>query len=158
EIDWFDPATTHDQSQFDDARKTLVDDAQDLITDVIFNKTYFSLEETGLGYACVGRGTRLSDQFDRLNAFLRVLGDAYRFDDSKRNHHPPRGWPNAEDIGPTSRVVRFASAVWKDDSERRKGLQWVLDSLGEDGHKQGLLSNSHLCIRLVGPDHPYWRC
>ena len=157
-IDWFDPATAHDQSQFDDARKSLVDQAQDLITDVIFNKTYFSLEETGLGYPCIQRGTRSPDEFGRLNAFLRVLGDAYRFDDSKWNDYPPRGWQKPEDIWPTSRVSRFAHAVWPDDTERTNGLQGVLESLGAEGHKEGLLSNSHICIRLVDEEHPYWRC
>jgi len=39
-----------DQPRLDDARKALVEEVQTLVGEVVFNKTYFSLEETGLGY------------------------------------------------------------------------------------------------------------
>jgi DEAD/DEAH box helicase domain-containing protein len=51
--DWRDYTTDSAQFNVNTARHWLVSKAQRLVTEVIFNKTYFSLEETGLGYPCM---------------------------------------------------------------------------------------------------------
>ena len=156
--DWYDPPGEHEQNLFDRARETLVEKAQRLVTEIVFSKTYFSLEETGLGYACVPRIAANDDDYRQLNAFLRVFGDAYRFQESPFHDDPPKGWPCAEEIGPQSRVARFAKKVWPDQHEYKTKLDHVLVSLSDAGHNDGLISNSSVCIRLVEPSDPYWRC
>ena len=70
----------------------MVRKAQRLVSEIVFNKTYFSLEETGLGYASLPHAQRPIDELDQYNAFLRVFADAYRFQESPWGECP-RGWP-----------------------------------------------------------------
>jgi DEAD/DEAH box helicase domain-containing protein len=156
EIDWYDPSRPHLQSLFDDARKALVERAQRLVIEIIFSKTYFSLEETGLGYASIPRGTLDKRQHDVYNAFLRVLGDAYRFDDSPWSSDKLPGWQDTSDV--RGKVLQFAQSLWPNSAECKEGLAGVLKTLGHAGHKEGLISNSHVCIYLVSGADPYWRC
>lgn len=154
-IDWFDPSS-HDQDRFDSARKALIDEAILQITDIIFSKTYFSLEETGLGYACLPRRQDLAVEASHLDSFLRVLSDSYRFGRSRWKNEGPPGWKCAADVPEWSRLVRFARKIWGDDY--RPHLDAVLAALHQAGHEQGLISNSHVHIRLVNKDDPYWAC
>jgi DEAD/DEAH box helicase domain-containing protein len=55
-IDWQDATQTTDQSQFNALRRELVNGVLRDLTEVLFSKTYFALEESGLGYPCVERG------------------------------------------------------------------------------------------------------
>lgn len=156
QIDWYDPPRTSLQSQYDDARKALVRAAQKLVLEIVFSKTYFSLEETGLGFACVPRRKFSQDEHELLNAFLRVFSDSYRYDDSPWGANENSGWQDADDV--KSRVKRFAEAIWQNPAERSSRLRTVLQQLGECGHREGLISNSHVHLYLVEPDAPYWRC
>lgn len=155
-IDWFDPSRDSLQSHYDEARRSLVREAQKLVTELIFSKTYFSLEATGLGYACVPMGDLTKARHDLLNAFLRVFSDAYRYDDSPWGQNDNSGWNAAEDV--RGRVRRFAEALWSNPDERAANLNDVLRTLSASGHKEGLISNSHLHLYMVDADAPYWRC
>jgi DEAD/DEAH box helicase domain-containing protein len=158
EPDWLDAPTTTAQGQLDVSRWTVVEEAQKLMTEIVFSKTYFALEETGLGYPCVHPEGRTADEQALLDAFLRVFADAYRFDLSKWDDTPPKGWECAQVIGPNNRVSRFAGKLWTDNDARMRGLDRVLRGLEQAGHKQGLIVNSHVCIRLVEAADPFWRC
>ena len=155
-LDWYDHPLTTSQSLYDDARKAMVQSAQRLVIEIIFSKTYFSFEETGLGYACIPSSGLASDEFNLLNSFLRVFSDAYRYDDSPWGNQAPSGWQDAGDV--SGKVKRFAEALWKDSSERTTKLKAVLKRLGDVGHRQGLISNSHVHLYLVDSEAPYWRC
>src|SRR5262249_31693872 len=120
EIDWYDPPRPYLQSQFDDARKKLVEKAQRLVIEIIFSKTYFSLEETGLGYTCLPRGVLRKDAYDISNAFLRVFGDAYRFDDSPWGGDKS-GWQSATHV--RGRVAQFGHTLWQDQHEYDRGME-----------------------------------
>jgi hypothetical protein len=124
EIDWYDPPRPHLQSQFDDARKALVEKAQRGVIEIIFSKTYFSLEETGLGYACVPRGVLEKEAYDRTNAFLRVFGDSYRFDDSPWGGDKKPGWQTASDV--RGRVAQFGHELWQDPNVFDRGIEQIL--------------------------------
>ena len=101
-----------DQPRLDDARKALVEEVQTLVGEVVFNKTYFSLEETGLGYGVIRRPDGLStEEYERLNAFLRVFTDAYRVQGGRWNAQP-RPWASVRDIPKRSAVRRLAERIW----------------------------------------------
>lgn len=158
--DWRDYTLKSEQVNVDTARHRLVSKAQKLVTEVIFNKTYFSLEETGLGYPCV------SSEFPRerrsmLDAFLRVLGDAYRLSDSpwaKKPSDYSAEWSSSAEIGTKHKVRRFAQAMCTDEDQVNGELDQLLEDLSQAGHKGGYISTSALFIRIVGGDHPFWRC
>jgi len=159
-IDWRDSTTDASQKDLNTARHRLVSSAQRFVCEVIFNKTYFSLEETGLGYPCVS-GNFSSERKEVLDAFVRVLGDAYRLSDSpwaKKSFEMPPEWSSAEDIGQRHRVRAFAQAIWSDKERVDEELERVLVDLAKSGHKKGFLSTSALFIRLVGESDPFWRC
>ena len=158
--DWRDYNTDSSQTNVDTARHWLVSKAQKLVTEVIFNKTYFSLEETGLGYPCVPSEFTPERRL-LLNAFLRVLGDAYRLSDSpwaKKPSDYSAEWRSSAEIGPKHRVRRFARAIWPDEDRLNEELDLVLADLALAGHKGGYVSTSSLYIHLVDDDHPFWRC
>lgn len=159
DIDWKDLDLR--QPFADLARHELVRDLQKQVSAIVFNKTYFSLEETGLGYPCVSREHGGQDS-DLLDAFIRVLGDAYRLIDnpwigSGDPEQLPPPWSSAHDVGPRNRVRRFASSIWPAD-EVDSGLERVLESLARAGHKKGIISTADLSIRLVDENAPFWRC
>jgi DEAD/DEAH box helicase domain-containing protein len=156
DTDWKDRVVGQDDINL--ARQELVRNFQREITRILFNKTYFSLEETGLAYPCVAREHGFEEP-EILDAFIRVLGDAYRFVD-----HPwagstqlPAEWSDAHDIGPRNRVRKFAAAIWPQDDVNAR-LNAVLSRLAEAGHRQGLIFTAALSIRLVENEAPYWRC
>ena len=158
--DWRDTRLEADQKDLDTARNYLVSESQKLVCEVIFNKTYFSLEEAGLGYPCLPSDFPPKRQ-EVLDAFIRVLGDAYRLSDSrwaKNSYDKPPEWNSASVIGKTNRVRAFARAIWPEDERLDEELDLVLKDLDNKGHKGGYISTSNLCIRLVDESDPYWRC
>ena len=58
------------------ARSAVITDQKPLVDDVLFAKTYFALEETGLGYPSIPLATRREGGPARR--ILRVFSDAYR--------------------------------------------------------------------------------
>lgn len=154
-IDWYDESRDQLQSQLDDHRKALAADARRLVAEVVFSKTYFALEETGLGFPCVARGQKDDGEFDRLNAFLRTLADTYRYEDSPWGGSP-KGWQSGADI--YGRVKKLGQALWPDEDSYTNGMVGVLNRLADEGHVDGLISNSRVCIYLVEAGAPFWQC
>lgn len=147
------------QDHLDAARRIMIYEAQRRVTGVLFSKTYFALEETGLGYPCVPGYMDEAEQ-QRLNAFLRVMGDAYRLGDNPWESDPdklPGSWLAGCDVGSRNRVRKFAEAVWGEDNADNE-LDQVLGKLHDIGHEEGIIYNSALHVRLVEDDTQYWRC
>jgi DEAD/DEAH box helicase domain-containing protein len=148
-----------EQSELNAARGRVVLESQRLVTETIFNKTYFSLEETGLAYPCVPKAIGGEDSAV-LDAFIRVLGDSYRLIDTPwggKNSAGRGGWTSANEIRPSDRVKRFAGAIWPSDRVNSE-LDRILELLAKAGHEQGLVSTASLFMRLVDASAGYWRC
>lgn len=154
-FDWRDDV--QDQRWLNDVRTKLVEQMQKLVTEIILSRTYFSLEEAGLGYLCLPKNAADGGgrAFDNASAFVRVFGDAYRLLDSPYDRTPDP-WKDESAIGSTNKVIRFATALW--GAEARKNLRSVLDQLTVAGHRDGLLATASLRVRLASPDDEYWRC
>ena len=155
--DWQDAGTVQEQLKMDRAREDVVHRALPLVSETLFNKTYFSLEETGLGYPCLRlpAGTTRMEQ-TTWDAFLRVFADAYRLQhDPWGGERPP--WMSAQQIGPRNCIRRFASKVWPGDDVNAR-LEDVLRVLANAGHPQGLISTDNVLVVLTAPDDPFWRC
>ncbi|HVZ36418.1 MAG TPA: hypothetical protein VG963_28510, partial [Polyangiaceae bacterium] len=154
-FDWRDDVQA--QKWLNDARTKLVEQMQKLVTEIVLSRTYFSLEEAGLGYLCLSRAAIGGDEraFDRANAFVRVFGDAYRLLDSPYDRTPDP-WKDENAIGSTNKVIRFATELWNTDA--RRNLRGVLEQLGAGGHRDGLLATGSLRVRLSSPEDEFWRC
>ena len=125
------------------------------MSDALFCRNYFALEETGIGYPCV-LGQDASDR-GGCDAFLRAFTDAYRLRTApgprRATSRPPLGVgipDQPSQPGAGLRRSRLAEAEAK--------LDIVLARLAKAGHGGGLVSTSALGIRLVEPDADFWRC
>ena len=130
------------------AQKAQVDEA-------LLSKTYFALEETGLGYVSLFEND--DPDADRLDAYLRVFADSYRVRGNKwveRNQNR-LAWPTADNV--TAKRVRFFAEANSPGGSSGE-LAGVLSGFESRGHKNGFLNLEGLFIRLVDPDHPFWEC
>lgn len=154
-FDWRDGVQT--QPWLNQARMTLVSQMQKLVNEILLSRTYFALEEAGLGYLCLPRSLFGSDEHaaSTCSAFVRVFGDAYRLLDSPYNRTPDP-WADETAVGNTNRVLRFATALWGPDA--RSNLRGILERFASAGHRDGLLSTAALRVRLSSPDDDFWRC
>lgn len=145
------------------ARRNLVYRLHRIMSDVIFSKTYFSLEESGLGYVTIPLngssevGSSNPDRVSILSALIRVIADSYRYQPSpcREEDDSPGPWIDYGDVR-TARVKEFAEAVWgtSADSELVRALQ----ELGRAGHADGIIDLPNVRIMLAGEGDPYWRC
>jgi hypothetical protein len=144
------------RNEIDDLRRDIVGEAQEAIASIIFSKTYFSLEETGLAYPCLPLrlATSQADQ-DVLASFVRVLADSYRLHESPYDD-APKDWTSVADIRSTERVFRFAAAVYGPSAPTE--LQRVLAVFQQAGHANGIIHSSCLSIKLTQRGDSYWRC
>jgi hypothetical protein len=154
-VDWKDDYPK--QADVDAARRSLVQEMHKITCGVIFNKTYFALEETGLGYPCIPSGTRYELIKPRLDAFIRVFGDDYRLHNNpwSDDNDPPDPWTSPANV--SRRIKKLCSNLWGPTEVDGK-LTEILAAFGDLKHKDGLIYTSALCIRLVSADDPYWRC
>jgi len=155
EIDWRDDAMK--QTRINAIRGRLIEKAHRLISEITFNKTYFSLEETGLAYPCIPlRKVEWRERANELNAFLRVFSDAYRLHENPWEDDQP-GWTTAEEIGARNRVRLYTEEAYGKQSANQK-LQEILEIFQDVGHASGLIFNARLSIKLVDDSAPFWRC
>jgi Lhr-like helicase len=136
------------------ARLDVVVDQRALMDEVLFSKTYFALEETGLGYPSLFRAA--GADAERLDAYLRVMSDAYRVEGNKWVDVNTKPWALASQVPRRNRVRRFAAACNPNDPEGE--LQAVLDRLSGLGHGDGLIRLECLYVRLSDGRDPYLRC
>jgi ATP-dependent helicase YprA (DUF1998 family) len=167
ELTWASSEQADEALAMDNARVQLVTEVHRVMTDVVFSKTYFSFEESGLGYVTVplqqlpGTSEQKQRRAGELAALLRVMADSYRYwpspfaeKDATGQSKMPNEWREAAQVGP--KVKKFAQEVWATDWEAQ--LKAALDQLADAGHKDGLIRMPHVRIQLVADDTQYVRC
>ena len=153
--DWRDDAAR--RNEFDDVRRRIVRSALADIAQTLFNKTYFALEETGLGYPSVPLTlTRDAADQNLCAACLRVLGDSYRLNESPYDDEP-KDWAGPDDVKENDRIFKFLAAALGATKVEAE-LSRILDVLQRAGHSGGVIHASSLTIRVPDPGDPYWRC
>ncbi|WP_242392216.1 DEAD/DEAH box helicase [Anaeromyxobacter oryzisoli] len=143
------------------ARQALVSAVYASLVDVIFSRTYFSFEESALGYPCL-LGGALPDEPEtwlrELAAFMRVLADSYRFDPNPYrddDKDETKAWTRFEEIT-NEKVKEFAKASWGDAAPAK--VEKALRDLAVCGHGNGILQIRSLAFRLTEPDSTFVRC
>jgi Lhr-like helicase len=154
-----DGSLTYNPSLADADRQRLslrIFDAQsELVDDVIFANTFFSLEETGLAYPSLSHDR--GEAVDRMDAWLRVFASATRVHENKYfDAQRIREWTSAGSVPYTNRVARFARAAFAD--ETASGLDGVLTSLQAMGHHNGIIRVRQVYLRIAEATDSYWRC
>jgi Lhr-like helicase len=127
----------------------------ELVEDIVFSNSFFALEETGLAYPSIARGTNPATQ--AMDAWLRVFAGAYRVEDNKYfDRATARDWLAATNVPPTNKVRRFADAVFGPTTDA--GLTDILRRLSENGHRSGVIKVGPLYLRVSKEGDLYWRC
>jgi len=145
-----------DQATARTLRQELSDKLCESVTEVLFGRSYFALEETGHAYLGVERKTGETDEDHELLAtFVRVFADSYRISPHPFSDPPP-GWMDVASIGNANRVRRFARRI--DPTGEAELLSKVLEKMAATGHADGIVYVPKLFVTLVAPEAPAWRC
>lgn len=137
-----------------EARRELVRRTQRIMSDVVFSKTYFSLEEAGIGYPTVGG--QYSPKRAKLDAILRILSDAYRYEPNPFDDGSKPEWSTAAEI--THQRVKMLARAFFGEMEGVEVFAGHLTSLASFGHQGGKVRMGALRIQLADPTDPFVRC
>jgi len=161
--DWRD-SDGDEQKDLNDARTTVITETLKSLVQTVFNRTYFSLEETGLAYPCLAAVPGWGERMGILDAFLRVFADGYRLHPAYDPWAEPgnadqsrKPWSEAKDIWRNHRVRQFAQKLWP-QNELDQRLNEVLQAFKSAGHTDGLISVPNVRLRLVEQTAGAWRC
>lgn len=136
------------------ARAEIRNEQRPMTYEVLFSKTYFALEETGLGYPSMTPTQTPSS--DRLDAYLRVFADGYRVignDWAEQQAHIDAG----NQFRNRPRFIRFATAA-SGGSDPIAELDTVLREFQALGHLHGLVELDGLYVKLSVAGDPFYRC
>lgn len=159
DIKWAGPSDELSAEEIEKRREEIVLEQREALADTLFNKTYFSFEEAGLGHATFFTQGEYTPEREALDAFLRVLSDAYRVIGSRWvDETLITRWNSGDDVPKNNRVRRYCEAV--SPGSGAAYLQGMLDRIGQADldHAGGLVRLFSLGVRLAKADSPYWRC
>lgn len=142
-----------DTGKAGEARAAIRNDQRPLAYEVLFSKTYFALEETGIGYPSVSATG--GEKADRLDAYLRVFADSYRVHGNRWVDDPVH-FDSGGQVPKRSRMFRFTEASSSMDPVA--ALDGVLREFGGLGHPHGIVELANLHVRLCEAEDPYYRC
>lgn len=142
-----------DAAQIEAVRGEVIEKQDPHIDEVLFSRSYFALEETGLGYPTLFVKD-VPANADQMDAWLRVFGDAYRVSSNRylSDESPP--WIDKVPNG--NRVSALARAVRPTDPDLE--VRNVLEALRGLQHFNGFIDASLLGIKMTKKGDPYWRC
>lgn len=132
-------------------RDRVIESQRELLAGVLFSKTFYALEESGLGW--VALTDEDTAEHRRLDAWLRVLADSYKVRGSRFYRNEP---VSSETLSQKSRLYSFANAL--EPQTPRRLLQEVLDAFATKGHQHGNVELDLLYVRIMESGEPYYRC
>ncbi len=158
-VAWSRPSAALSADAMQARRREIAEEQREVLHDTLFNKTYFSFEEAGLGYPTFFVKGNYDSERDSLDALLRVLADAYRVDGSRHvDASLIKRWMSAADVPRDNRVRRYCEAVapGRGDDYLNAALERLRSAdLDHDG---GVVRLFSLGVRLAKGDSPFWRC
>ncbi|MBB3952647.1 DEAD/DEAH box helicase [Aureimonas jatrophae] len=135
-------------------RNTIVRGQDPHVDEVLFSKSYFALEETGLGYPTLFPRYPTPEDHQAMDAWLRVFGDAYRI--SSNRYVTDEFTPWIDRVPTRNRVMETARRFAPEAPEAL--VSRVLERLRGLGHAEGRIDAAELGVKMARPGDPYWRC
>ncbi|MBW9267605.1 MAG: DEAD/DEAH box helicase [Candidatus Thiodiazotropha sp. (ex. Lucinisca nassula)] len=140
------------------ARSQIAYSLGELANGTIFNKTYFSIEGSGLGYPCFSlRAGEKRSAVAAFDAVLRVLADQYRYLPTPYDRDALREWTSWNDVPPSARIRQFMVQSWG-DTEAPNRFNDFLKRLDGDHHGRGIIHAHAVRVRVPAEADGYWRC
>jgi len=123
-----------------------------LVARRVFDQTYFSFEEAGLGYPCLSN----HDKWPAETGILRTLSDTWRYFPSPPDWmmDAPREWQDIRDA--TRRFRDVLAGTFGNDSEDVGNA--FLESMRTDGHMGGIIDLRRLFVHMVAEGDGFFRC
>lgn len=138
-----------------DARDNIRKRLFELSYDILFSKTYFSLEESGLGWGAVAGLT--VENSNKLDAWLRVLADKYRvYGNRYYDAEKIKPFTQVTEIRKNDVIYKFAESINR--SNPFQELEWMLSAFNTHGHQHGIVDLARLYIRPAVENDPFFRC
>lgn len=144
----------------DDARKQLESQQKPEASDLLFSKTYFALEETGLGWPSFFEPVDYTSDRSKLDAWLRLMADAYRVLPNQFVKDANKDWNDAHDVLGRTRTGRLAVLMDKLFLDAESSVNEFLATLRDQlkHGDQGTVDVTKLYFRIANPTDPAWRC
>lgn len=129
-------------------------------TDLLFSKTYFALEETGLGWPSFYGPQAYTAEMSRDDAMLRIFADAYRITPNQFQEEARTDWRTASDMlgGPDSRMRRLLSKIFQHPEKECEDFLNKLRTVLRQTRAAGSIDISMLFFRAAPPSGHAWRC
>ena len=154
----------------DRGRTKLMEKVTSEICGVLFSRSYFGFEASGLGYAMLelpdGEVQRLaracgineSQMTNVLNGTLRMLGDYYRYPQVDPGAYPADDWPDWNSARAALRnfVKKCAVASGANEDELLAAVREGVCNTG--GHTYFRMEPGRLLVRIALPQDPVWHC
>lgn len=143
-----------------EARMKIQRDQPPEATDLLFSKTYFALEETGLGWPSFYGAVDYTEEHSRNDAWLRIFSDAYRITPNQYKEEAPKPWHTALDMlgTRTNRLKTLASKLFNDpEAECDRFLKVLRDDL-DQVRGDGSIDITRLFFRAARPEDKALRC
>jgi DEAD/DEAH box helicase domain-containing protein len=148
-----------------DKRYTLISKVQAEVCDTFFSRLFYSIEASGLGYACLNLSSEevsrlaascklLPEVFlDICNGCLRVIGDLYRY--PKYDVEDWNGWGDAK-----ARLKTYISkCVFHNKLSEKELFDALWSAICQHGkHNHLKIEPLHLWVRVAIPDDLVWQC
>lgn len=142
-----------DASLIERIRGEVIEEQDPHVDEVLFSRSYFALEETGLGYPTLFT-TEVPADAAPMDAWLRVFGDAYRVSSNRYLSEETKPWTDS--IPKRNRAYLLAKALRPADPDLE--VANVLLRLRELGHYDGIVDAGRLGVRMTKAGDKYWRC
>lgn len=142
------------------AREKVQDEQPPDATDLLFSKTYFALEETGLGWPSFYGPEEYTPEKSRDDAMLRIFADAYRITPNRFQEDPRNAWRNAFDmLGRGDNRLRqlMSKLVQHPEKECDDFLEKLRTTLRQP-RGDGSIDISMLYFRAADSAAAAWRC
>lgn len=98
DISWKSDVPEEQLKRIRKARERIQDEQPPDATDLLFSKTYFALEETGLGWPSFYGPEEYDPGKSRDDAMLRIFADAYRITPNQFQEEARTAWKNSFDM------------------------------------------------------------
>ena len=140
------------------------------ICGVLFSRSYFGFEASGLGYAtpelpegelqrlASACGINVTQLTSILNGTLRMLGDYYRYPQVDPNSYPTYDWADwsAARAGLRNFVKKCAVSYGASEDGLLDAVRQAVCEIG--GHTYFKMDPRRLLVRVALPEDPVWHC
>ncbi|NKN12302.1 DEAD/DEAH box helicase [Rhizobium laguerreae] len=129
-------------------------------TDLLFSKTYFALEETGLGWPSFYGPEEYTSEKSRDDAMLRIFADAYRITPNLYMEEARTDWKTAFDVlgRGDNRMRRLMTKLFQHPEKECDDFLNRLRTTLKQTRLAGSIDISMLYFRAAAPSDKAWRC